>query len=119
MAAETAPLGDSKIAPELEEQTRRLARHQRGDEWQKVIIQLTPATEINNFVGNETVSQSEAGFELVHQAVCMMPHWLIQGDCEGKWSVQMQIRVTTNVHSFNVCQASHSFSQVYGVNQGV
>ena len=62
---------------------------------------------------------SEAGFELVHQAVCVMPHWLIQGDCEGKWSVQMQIRVTTNVHSFNVCQASHSFSQVLGVNQGV
>ncbi len=27
----------------------------------------------------ETVSQSEAGFELVHQSVCLMPHWLVQG----------------------------------------
>ncbi len=41
----------------------------------------------------ETVSQSEAGFELVHQSVCIMPHWLIQGDAEGKWSVQMQLRI--------------------------
>lgn len=41
----------------------------------------------------ETVSQSEAGFELVHQSVCVMPHWLIQGDAEGKWSLQMQIRI--------------------------
>lgn len=64
----------------------------------------------------ETVSQSESGFELVHQAVCVMPHWLIQGDCEGKWSVQLQIRISTNVHSFNVCEASNSFNQVFGVN---
>jgi 4-alpha-glucanotransferase len=42
----------------------------------------------------ETVSQSEAGFELVHQSVCVMPHWLVQGDNEGKWSVQMQMRIT-------------------------
>ncbi len=67
----------------------------------------------------ETVSQSEAGFEAVHQSVCVMPHWMIQGDCEGKWSVQMQIRVSTNNHSFHVCEASHSFSQVIGMNQSV
>ncbi len=42
----------------------------------------------------ETVSQSEAGFELVHQSVCVMPHWLVQGDHEGKWSVQMQVKIT-------------------------
>lgn len=42
----------------------------------------------------ETVSQSEAGFELVHQSVCVMPHWLVQGDAEGKWSTQMQVRIT-------------------------
>ncbi len=41
----------------------------------------------------ETVSQSEAGFELVHQSVCLMPHWLVQGDVEGKWSVQMELAI--------------------------
>lgn len=44
----------------------------------------------------ETVSQSEAGFELVHQSVCVMPHWLIQGDHEGKWTAQMQIRIAAS-----------------------
>jgi alpha-amylase len=39
----------------------------------------------------ETVSQSEAGFELVHQSVCVQPHWLISGDREGKWTLQMQL----------------------------
>ncbi|MFO1064625.1 MAG: alpha-amylase/4-alpha-glucanotransferase domain-containing protein [Pirellulales bacterium] len=46
----------------------------------------------------QTVSQSEAGFELVHQSVCVMPHWLIQGDSEGKWSVQMEIRIVRSHH---------------------
>ena len=44
----------------------------------------------------ETVSQSEGGFELVHQTVCVMPHWLVQGDHEGKWSTQMQIRISNS-----------------------
>lgn len=39
----------------------------------------------------ETVSQSEGGFELVHQSVCVMPHWMVTGDAEGRWVVQMEI----------------------------
>ncbi len=39
----------------------------------------------------EAVSQSEAGFEAVHQSVCVMPHWIIQGDVEGRWSVSIDI----------------------------
>lgn len=42
----------------------------------------------------ETVSQSEGGFELVHQSVCVMPHWCVQGDSEGRWSVSMDLIVT-------------------------
>jgi len=42
----------------------------------------------------ETVSQSEAGFELVHQSVCMIPHWTVQGDSAGRWSVSMDLIVT-------------------------
>ena len=36
-----------------------------------------------------TVSQSESGFELVHQSVVVQPHWIIQGNSEGKWSKQI------------------------------
>ena len=39
----------------------------------------------------QTVSQSEAGFELVHQSVCVQPHWIIAGDQDGRWSVEFEI----------------------------
>lgn len=39
----------------------------------------------------ETVSQSEAGFELVHQSVCVQPHWLVTGDADGRWSVEIEM----------------------------
>lgn len=39
----------------------------------------------------ETVSQSEGGFELVHQSVCVQPHWIVRGDAEGRWAVKMQM----------------------------
>ncbi len=45
----------------------------------------------------ETVSQSEGGFELVHQAVCVQPHWLIQGDAEGKWSLVVKLSLDTSL----------------------
>lgn len=39
----------------------------------------------------ETVSQSEAGFELVHQSVCVQPHWIVTADAEGRWAVQIDL----------------------------
>ncbi len=39
----------------------------------------------------EAVSQSEGGFEAVHQSVCVMPHWIVQGDVAGRWSVNIDI----------------------------
>ena len=39
----------------------------------------------------ETVSQSEGGFELVHQSVCVQPHWIVNGDADGRWAVQMEL----------------------------
>ena len=41
------------------------------------------------------VSQSEGGFELVHQSVVVMPHWWIRGDSEGKWSCVMRLKLDT------------------------
>lgn len=43
----------------------------------------------------ESVSQSEGGFELVHQSVCVMPHWIIRGDQFGRWALQLSIRAAT------------------------
>ncbi len=44
----------------------------------------------------ESVSQSEAGFELVHQSVVVQPHWLVRGDTAGQWSVKMDININTS-----------------------
>ena len=38
-----------------------------------------------------TVSQSEGGFELVHQSVCVQPHWMVTSDADGRWAVQMEL----------------------------
>jgi 4-alpha-glucanotransferase len=43
----------------------------------------------------ETVSQSEGGFELVHQSVAVQPHWLVKPDATGRWSVTFQITAST------------------------
>jgi 4-alpha-glucanotransferase len=45
----------------------------------------------------ETVSQSEGGFELVHQAVCVQPHWHVQGDADGRWSAIVHLSLDTTV----------------------
>jgi hypothetical protein len=42
-----------------------------------------------------SVSQSEAGFELVHQSVVVQPHWFVEADAEGRWSVQIRMSVGT------------------------
>lgn len=39
----------------------------------------------------ETVSQSEAGFEAVHQSVCVQPHWIVQPDAAGRWAVTIDV----------------------------
>jgi 4-alpha-glucanotransferase len=43
----------------------------------------------------ETVSQSEGGFELVHQSVAVQPHWLVKPDGAGRWSVTIQLTAST------------------------
>jgi len=45
----------------------------------------------------ETVSQSEGGFELVHQSVCVMPHWFVRADEAGRWAVQMTVKAATAI----------------------
>ena len=45
----------------------------------------------------ETVSQSEGGFELVHQSVVVQPHWLVQPDADGRWSVTINLSLDTSL----------------------
>lgn len=43
----------------------------------------------------ETVSQSEGGFELVHQSVAVVPHWMVVPDADGRWSTTLRLNVDT------------------------
>ncbi|MCA9149526.1 MAG: DUF1926 domain-containing protein, partial [Planctomycetales bacterium] len=45
----------------------------------------------------ESVSQSEGGFELVHQAVTVLPHWHVRGDQDGRWSLSIQLDIDTQL----------------------
>jgi hypothetical protein len=39
----------------------------------------------------ETISQSEGGFEAVHQSVCVVPHWEFMMPDDGAWVVDLRI----------------------------
>jgi alpha-amylase len=41
----------------------------------------------------QTVSQSEGGFELVHQSTAVFPHWLIEPDGKGSWEVSLTLKL--------------------------
>jgi alpha-amylase len=40
----------------------------------------------------ESVSQSEGGFELVHQSTVVMPHWQVAADANGRWEVSLSLK---------------------------
>ncbi|MEM6328632.1 MAG: alpha-amylase/4-alpha-glucanotransferase domain-containing protein [Planctomycetota bacterium] len=68
------------------------------DEWLGIDVGLSVdrPTSIWTFpIG--TVSQSEAGFELVHQQTVVVPHWILQADAEGRWSVSMSLAADTSL----------------------
>jgi hypothetical protein len=44
----------------------------------------------------QTVSQSEGGFELVHQSCAVVPHWEFIADKSGQWSVRLDLSVDTS-----------------------
>jgi alpha-amylase len=41
----------------------------------------------------QTVSQSEGGFELVHQSTAVVPHWLVEPDAQGRWAVTVWMKL--------------------------
>jgi alpha-amylase len=68
------------------------------DKWLGINVELafSRATAIWTYP-IETVSQSEGGFELVHQSVVVQPHWHVQGDGDGRWSVTFQLSLDTSL----------------------
>jgi alpha-amylase len=66
------------------------------DEWLGIDVGLTASRPTNFWTFPvETVSQSEGGFELVHQSTAVQPHWFVTGDRDGRWSVTMQLLLDT------------------------
>lgn len=68
------------------------------DEWLGIDVGLTfnRPTAIWTYPV-ETVSQSEGGFELVHQSVAVVPHWRLTPDSQGSWSVVIRLSVDTSM----------------------
>lgn len=66
------------------------------DEWlgidASVVVTGTPPAGIWAFP-IRTVSQSEGGFEGVHQSVTVMPHWIVAPDETGRWRTSFSIAV--------------------------
>lgn len=68
------------------------------DEWLGIdaALDLSQPTGVWTFP-IQTVSQSESGFELVHQSSCVTPHWQFAADESGRWSVQIQLSCDTSL----------------------
>ena len=44
----------------------------------------------------QSISQSEGGFELVHQSSSVMPHWEILSPADGRWSTTITLSIDTS-----------------------
>ena len=67
------------------------------DEWLGVDISIEPSvpTDVWTFP-IQTVSQSEGGFELVHQSSAVIPHWEFISPADGRFSVSMTLATDTS-----------------------
>jgi alpha-amylase len=67
------------------------------DDWLDIDARLSLATASNGAPAGvwtfpiQSVSQSEGGFELVHQSVVVMPHWLVTPALDGTWKMSMRL----------------------------
>jgi len=44
----------------------------------------------------QTVSQSEGGYEMVHQSTAVLPHWLVEADGQGRWDMRLTLKLDTS-----------------------
>jgi alpha-amylase len=64
------------------------------DEWRglDVSLSLSRRGSIRAFP-IQTVSQSESGFELVHQSTVILPQWSVEADERGRWEVTLHLKM--------------------------
>jgi len=66
-----------------------------ADEWLGIDLRLKASRPTHFWAFPvESVSQSEGGFELVHQSVAVQPHWLVTPDADGRWTVVMRLEIS-------------------------
>ncbi len=67
------------------------------DEWLglDVALDFSQAAGIWTFP-IQTISQSEGGFEAVHQSSTVIPHWEFTAPADGKWSVRITLAIDTS-----------------------
>jgi len=56
----------------------------------------------------QTVSQSEGGFELVHQSSLVMPHWEFVADESGCWDVRIELSLDTSMAHARQLATAHA-----------
>jgi len=67
------------------------------DRWLGIDVLLKPSQPTDFWTFPiQTVSQSEGGFELVHQSVVVLPHWHVQADAEGRWQMTLRMEIDTS-----------------------
>ena len=68
------------------------------DEWQGLDISLQFSRPAGLWIFPiETVSQSEGGFELVHQSCAVIPRWEFAAPDDGRWSIGLSMVIDTSV----------------------
>ena len=67
------------------------------DEWLGLdaAIELSEPAEIWTFP-IQTVSNSEGGFETVHQSCAVVPHWQVRAGKDGTWGVEITLSLDTS-----------------------
>lgn len=82
-----------------------------ADEWLGIALGITFSRPSGVWTFPvETVSQSEGGFELVHQSVVVEPHWLVTPDADGRWSVTIQLAIDTRPAESRSTSGPHAFA---------
>ena len=84
----------------LDSEQQLESTHRLGlvDEWQGLDVNLEFSENAALWAFPiETISQSESGFELVHQSVAVVPHWQFVVPESGTWAVEMRLILDTSL----------------------
>lgn len=82
---------------ETQHELKQATRVGMVDEWLGVDVSLESSRPgLFWMLPVQTVSQSESGFELVHQSCAVAPNWEFVAPADGRWSVTLTMTVDTS-----------------------